>query len=89
MFRIIVAKRNLDGNLLTAEAVTPGSLTGLGTGVVVEGALKWDLENLGLEFNLAITVSIFVGTALNGQTLNVLRSTTGTGGWTNQRLAEN
>ena len=77
---------NLDVESLTAETATSGSLTGLGTGVVVAGALKWGLENLGLQFNPAITVSIFVGTALNGQTLNVLRSVSGTADWTSDGI---
>ncbi|MCX7779009.1 MAG: fibronectin type III domain-containing protein [Patescibacteria group bacterium] len=77
---------SIDGGLLTAEAVTPGSLTGLSAGVVIEGALKWGLENLGLEFNPAITISIFVGTTLDGQTLNILRSVSGTDNWTNDGI---
>jgi hypothetical protein len=35
---------------------------------------------------LPITVSIFVGTELNGQTLNIVRSTSGVGDWTNDGI---
>jgi hypothetical protein len=41
---------------------------------------------LGLQFSLPITVSIFVGTELNGQTLNIVRSTSGVGNWTNDGI---
>ncbi len=76
-----------NANNLTASSVTPSSLSGLGTGVVVNGALQWGLANLGLEFSSPISISIFVGTALNGQTLNVQRSTTGNSGWTSDGIS--
>ncbi len=71
---------------LTADDVTESSLTGLASGVVVDGALQWGLNNVELNFNPAITLNIFVGTALNGQTLNIQRSTSGSGGWTNEGI---
>jgi hypothetical protein len=59
---------------LTAASISGTSLAGLGTGNVVEGALQWGIANLSLQFNSPISLSIFVGTNLNGQTLNVERS---------------
>ncbi len=76
-----------NANNLTASSVTPSSLSGLGTGVVVNGALQWGLANLGLEFSSPISISIFVGVALNGQTLNVQRSITGNSGWTSDGIS--
>lgn len=70
----------IDVSRLAAQTVT-GSLSGIGSGVVVDGALQWGIPDLGLEFSQPITLSIYVGTALNGQTLNVHRSTSQTGGW--------
>jgi len=78
---------NLDTTLLTSSSVDSTSLAGLGTGVVAEGALQWGIENLGLEFDSAITISIFVGTDLNGQTLDIARSTSGIDGWTNDGIS--
>lgn len=77
---------NFDISDLSGSAPALGSLTGLGSGVVADGALQWGLTDLGLEFSQPITVSIFVGTAFNGQTLNVLRSTSGSSGWTNDGI---
>ncbi len=71
---------------LTADGVTESSLTGLASGEVVDGALKWGLDNVELNFDPAITLNIFVGASFNGQTLNVQRSTSGTGGWTNEGI---
>lgn len=77
---------SLDGNSLIATSTDIGSLSGLGTGVVVDGALKWGIENLGLNFNPYITIKIFVGANFNGQTLNILRSISGNSGWTNNGI---
>ena len=77
---------NFDATKLKAGTVDPSSLSGFKTGVVVNGALQWGLANSGLQFSNPISISIFVGTALNGQTLNILRSTSGSGGWTNDGI---
>jgi hypothetical protein len=68
---------SFDPSALSASEVDASTLTGLGTGVIAEGALEWGIPSLHLEFNPAITLNIFVGTALNGQTLNVVRSADG------------
>ena len=73
---------NFDATSLTVAETTVGSLSGLGTGVVAKGALQWGIASLGLEFNPAISIKIFVGTSLNGQTLDITRSTSGSSGWT-------
>jgi len=73
---------NFDATSLTAAETAVGSLSGLGTGVVAKGALQWGIASLGLEFNPAISIKIFVGTSLNGQTLDITRSTSGSSGWT-------
>jgi len=73
---------NIDATLLTGSAPSEGSLSGLGSGAVVDGALQWGIVNLGLQFNIPITLSIFVGTNHNGETLTVQRSVTGNSGWT-------
>ena len=75
-----------DANLLTSSEVEVGSLTGLTSGSVVKGALQWGIPGTGLKFSEPITVSIFVGIDLNGQTLNVVRSVTGNGDWTSDGI---
>ncbi len=76
----------IDTSLLSAQNVTTGSLSGLGTGVVVDGAMQWGIPNLGLSFSSPITINIYVGTALNGQTLNVVRSSSTSSGWTSDGI---
>lgn len=75
----------LDAGELTADDVDESSLSGLGTGTVVDGALQWGIPNLGLTFSQPITLNIFVGTGLNGQTLNIQRSVDGVT-WTNDGI---
>lgn len=77
---------NFNANDLTAATVNAGSLSGLGTGVVVDGALQWGIANLGLQFSQPIDISIFVGNSFNGQTLNISRSTSGNSGWTSDGI---
>lgn len=78
--------QNFDATALTASAVNSTSLSGLGTGAVVDGALQWGIANLGLQFSTPITLEIFVGSSFNGQTLSVLRSTSGGGDWTDEGI---
>ncbi len=77
---------NIDSTLLAAANVSSGALSGFSSGTTVEGALQWGVPNLGLEFSQAITLNIFVGTSLNGQTLNVVRSTNTSSGWTSDGI---
>jgi len=77
---------SLDINGLTANSVSADTLSDLGTGVVIDGALQWGVVDHGLEFSSPITLSIYVGTSLNGQTLNILRSINGTSDWTNDGI---
>lgn len=76
----------IDIGALTIEETAAGSLSGLDSGVTAGGALQWGLPNLELSFSTPITISIYVGTALNGQTLSVVRSTSASGGWTSSGI---
>lgn len=71
-----------DATALTSSEADTGLLAGLTEGNVFEAALQWGIASISLEFDPAITINIFVGTAFNGQTLNVVRSVTGTSDWT-------
>lgn len=79
---------NIDSSALTASKPVDGSLTGLGSGFVLQGALQWGIPNQGLQFSIAITLNIFVGTELNGRTLHVLRSINGSSEWTDDGISD-
>jgi len=78
---------NLNASDLLAFAPGNGAISGLGTGYTSQGVLKWGLENLGLQFTPSIQVSIYVGTALNGTTLQIQRSVSGTDTWGNDGIS--
>lgn len=78
--------QNLDPSTLTTSTVTTTSVSGLAEGNVVEGALQWGLEGISLEFSVPITISLYVGDALNGSSLDIIRSTDLSSGWTNEGI---
>jgi len=71
-----------DSDTLTAAADSSSSISGLGSNVELQKAMKWGIPDIGLDFSNNITVKVFVGTGLSGQTLNILRSINGSSGWT-------
>lgn len=77
---------NFNATALVASEPSSGTISNLGSGTVVDGALQWGIPNLGLQFSSPITLSIFVGTSFNGATLNVKRSVTGGGDWTDDGI---
>ena len=76
----------IDASLLSATDIPNSNLSGFASGQVVQGALQWGIPSVGLSFSQPITLSIFVGADLNGQTLNVYRSLSTTGGWTSDGI---
>lgn len=76
----------LDIMKLVAQSKQPSSLSGLPAGTEIFGAAELGIPNLGLNFDQPVEIKIPVGTALNGRTLNVRRSVTGTGDWTAEGL---
>lgn len=77
---------NLDASALTSSDVTLSSLSGFDSNAVIDGALQWGVPNVGLTFSTPITLSIFVGTAFNGQTLNIVKSNSASSGWTSSGI---
>lgn len=77
---------NLDPTALTTSNVTTSSLSGFSQSVIVDGALQWGTSTTTLEFSTPITLSIYVGASLNGQTLNVVRSASKDSGWTSDGI---
>lgn len=72
---------------LALNTVATSTLGELPVDEIAYGSLQWGLEGSSLNFSQAINVNIYVGTDLNGETLNVLRSTDGSGSWTNEGIA--
>jgi len=70
-----------DANDITAADVALSGISGLAAGKVVEGAFQWGIPSLGLTFSPAITINVFVGEDLDGQTLTIYRSNSQTSGW--------
>ena len=74
-------------NLAANVMATLSSLSGFGSGNDVYGAFEWGIPGIGLEFSQAITLNVLIGTtyggtSIVGQTVYILRSITGTSGWT-------
>lgn len=78
---------NIDSTLLSADNYSTSSLSGLGTGVVVDGAMQWGIPNIGLTFSSPISLSIYLGASFNGQLLNILRSTSASSDWTSDGIS--
>lgn len=77
-----------DANDLTASEVTLGSLSGFAAGETPLGAMQWGLPDMGLSFNPAITINLYVGTALSGQTLIIRRLPPEGGDWTTDGIVD-
>ena len=73
---------NFNTGSLVAACAAPTSLTGFAPNTDVHAGLQFGLPGKTLVFGGPVTVRLEVGSALNGRTLSVLRSTTGTSGWT-------
>jgi len=71
---------------LSAKIVDVSTLSNLDSGFVKEAAIQWGIPDKTLVFSNPITISVYVGTDLNGRTLNVLRSPNGSSGWTNEGI---
>jgi hypothetical protein len=80
--------REFDPTTLEASSIESSSLSGFSQEVTVDGALQWGIPSTTLEFSTPITLSIYVGTSLNGQTLNVVRSTSTTYDWTSDGIVD-
>ncbi|MCX6724314.1 MAG: chitobiase/beta-hexosaminidase C-terminal domain-containing protein [Candidatus Staskawiczbacteria bacterium] len=81
-----VSGQNFDATALTASTPASGTLSGLTSGAVIDGSLQWGIVNLGLQFSSPITLSIYVGSSFNGQTLTIVRSTSASSGWTSDGI---
>ncbi len=79
-------EENFDPTDLTASSISISSLSGISSYGTAKASLQWGLNGTTLEFDTPITLDIFVGTLLDNQTLNVIRSTSLDSGWTDNGI---
>lgn len=81
---VISSTNNLPFNSTQIQSSTlpPTSLNSIFPDAQIGGVLQWGIPNLGLQFSQPLTLSIFVGSQYNGQTLTLLRSINGLNFWT-------
>ncbi|GEM_PF-2377193 len=78
--------RRIDSSQLVATTTQTNFLAGLDADQTAKGAIRWGIDNMHLQFSQPITLRIFVGHDLNGQTLNIRRSIDGASGWTSDGI---
>lgn len=86
---LVITKSNgsdFDPTSLTTADVATSSLSGFSSGLTTDGAVQFGISGTTLEFSTPITLNIYVGTSLNGQTLNVVRSASSDSGWTSDGI---
>jgi hypothetical protein len=71
---------------ISAMLINKESVSEIGSGFTKEAVLQWGIPNTTLTFSNPITLNIYVGMGLEGRTLNVLRSPSGTSGWTSDGI---
>jgi len=77
----------MDATQLSASENSTSIVSGLAAGYTVSGGvLQWGLIDFGLSFSPSISIDLYVGDALNNQTLYILRSTSQLSGWTSDGL---
>lgn len=70
---------------LSAAEMAKTALSGFESGELI-GALQWGIPSVGLSFSSPVTIDMYVGTELSGQTLNLYRSTSTNRGWSQEGL---
>jgi|GEM_PF-2354171 len=71
---------------LSAALQDIAKTSGFATGFSANAVLQWGISGKKIAFSNPISISIFVGKALDGQTLAIRRSTSGTGDWETEGL---
>lgn len=79
---------DFDATDITAADIALNTLSGFATDETLLGAIQWGIPSLGLSFSEPITLYIYVGTDLSGQTLVIKRSTSANEGWTNDGIVD-
>jgi len=78
--------QSFNANDISALVVDRNTMSDIGSGFTKEAAIQWGIPNKTLTFSNPITINIYVGSGLNGTTLNVLRSPTGASDWTSEGI---
>lgn len=79
---------NFSATDLEASEIDLGGLTGFADGETPLGAVQWGLPDMGLTFSQPIRIDLYVGTALNGQTLVIKRMPPEGGDWTDDGIVD-
>lgn len=79
LFRFNNAK--FDPTQLTAEPIDPVIIQGFPGNAVVEQAFEWGIAGTTVAFTAPLSVNVYVGPTLEGQTLYVYRSESLASGW--------
>jgi hypothetical protein len=75
----------INPTVLTVAPIVTSQVSGL-TGKEAKAVLQWGLADATLDFSDPITIDVYVGTDLNGDTLNIVRSAALTEGWTSDGI---
>ncbi|MEI6835773.1 MAG: fibronectin type III domain-containing protein [Candidatus Falkowbacteria bacterium] len=67
---------------LSASNMSLTNFSGFTSNEEPVGAFQWGIPGVGLHFDPAIRINMYVGSALNGQTLTIKRSLSTSNGWT-------
>jgi len=73
---------------VTSTAMALTSFAGFDANQEIQGAFQFGIPETGLAFSPAITIQMYVGIGLSGQTLNIRRSLSATEGWVDTGLVE-
>jgi len=76
-----------NANLISGTQVDVTTISGLDVGYTAVGAIQWGISGTTLKFSPPITVSIYLGSSYNSQTLYVYRSESLSVGWTSSGLS--
>ncbi len=77
----IGAGETFNVNEMTALDVLPSEVSGLGANVVPRGAIQFGIKDRVLSLSQPMGISIAVDSLLNGETLDVVTSPSGSGDW--------
>lgn len=76
-----------DANLISGTEVEVNSVSNLEAGYLAQKVVQWGIPGTTLKFSQPVQVRIFVGSAFDGQVMNIYRSSLLSSGWTNTGLS--
>jgi len=73
--------RNFNINDLTMHEVDVTTLSGFAPDIIADEAVFLGIHGTEIDFNRPVVIDVFMGSAFEGQTFNILRSVSGTDNW--------